>query len=187
MSRRRLITAAAAAAVASLAPAGAARALAPAQPPTRVPGLFVATADLYGIPPAILYAIACQESGRAAPGLPLQPWPWTLNVAGRGYYYASHTEVWDGLSRHVERRPANVGVGLMQVTWPYNLHVLTDLYLVIEPQENLRVAAHILAERQRAAGDWWTAVGWYHSRTPALAARYRASVRRHWRRLQEDA
>ncbi len=152
-----------------------------------IPPAYVVTANLYGVPPMLLYAVALQESGRTVSGLH-RPWPWTLNVDGRAYYYDTKTEMWDGLRAFVLNGRTNIGIGLLQVTWPYNQHVLSDVYAAIEPYTNLRMGALILAERYQESGDWWVAVGHYHS--PGTdqtklnrAAVYRASVQRRWEKL----
>jgi hypothetical protein len=79
--------------------------------------------------------------------------------------------------------PRNIDVGLMQVSWPHNLPRLTDLYLALEPAENLRVAALVLRANYDRCRDWWRAVGWYHSFRPARAQNYAEGVRGHHRRL----
>lgn len=154
---------------------------------TEVPRAYKETARLYGIPPKLFYALALQESGRTVDGA-FAPWPWTLNVEGQGYYYNSQTEVWDALNEFVIADRTNIGIGLLQVTYPYNQHVLSELYLAIDPHTNLRMGAVILLERYRESGDWWIAVGHYHSpgKKPAQverAQRYRESVKRRWKQL----
>lgn len=187
-SRRRLLLVGASAALCGLAPAvmAAGSALAasdtkPAPAPDPVPPLFAATAALYAIPPGLFYAIALQESGRRG-----RPWPWTLNVAGAGSYYPSLGAVWDALNGFVLQRPRNIGVGYMQLTWPYNLHLLTDLYLALEPRENLRLAATLLRANYEETGSWWQATAFYHSRTPWRGRDYAGRVRRHLSRLGLD-
>ncbi len=47
---------------------------------------------------------------------------------------------------------------------------------------NVWVAAALLSrERERAGGNLWRAIGWYHSRTPALARAYRNRLLAHLR------
>ena len=41
-----------------------------------------------GVPSEVLYSVALQESGTRLRGQ-LVPWPWTLNVAGAGYRFAT--------------------------------------------------------------------------------------------------
>jgi len=114
------------------------------------------------------------------------PWPWTLNVAGHGYYFNSQAEAWDALRGHVEKGQSNIGVGLMQVTWPHNQYALVDVYSALDPATNLRLGAQILRACFDRLGEWWAAVGCYHSPGSseirhARADAYIASVKRRWR------
>lgn len=157
-----------------------------------IPPAYAATAALYDIPPALLYAMALVESGRRVDTAEaFQPWPWTLNVAGEGYYYPSKTEAWTALQAFVLAGRTNIGIGLLQVTYPYNAHILTDVYAALDPHTNLSMGAAILRERFEESRDWSTAVGRYHSpgstaERRARAERYRERVRRHCRRLAGD-
>ncbi len=154
---------------------------------TTIPHVYVATAEVQGIPPRLLYAIAMQESGRfdkTEEGL--KPWPWSLNVAGKAYYFNSMEMAWEALRGFFDKQPSNIGIGLVQVTWPFNREILVDPYTALEPTINLGLGARILRGCFDRLGDWWLAVGCYHSPTPARAADYRERVRRHWMTLLEE-
>ncbi|MFG9976257.1 lytic transglycosylase domain-containing protein, partial [Pseudomonas aeruginosa] len=43
-----------------------------------------------GVPAEVLYSVALTESKVLLRG-EYVPWPWTLNVAGKSYYYATRT------------------------------------------------------------------------------------------------
>ena len=71
---------------------------APRPAPAAVPGdLCIAAIDAAerqnALPPQLLRSIAFVESGRVDPtsGRSL-PWPWTINVAGTGYFFATRDE-----------------------------------------------------------------------------------------------
>jgi len=149
-----------------------------------VPHVFVATADAQGIPPTLLYAIALQESGRKEKNTgAFRPWPWSLNVGGKAHYYANMEEAWDALNTLFKDPPSNIDIGLVQVSWPVNRHVIHDPFLALEPTINLAIGAQILKECFDRLGDWWAAVGCYHSPTPKRAAAYRDRVHKRWRQL----
>jgi hypothetical protein len=149
-----------------------------------VPHVFVATADAQGIPPTLLYAIALQESGRKEEGTgAFKPWPWSLNVGGKPHYYANMEEAWNALNTLFQDPPRNIDIGLVQVSWPVNSHVIHDPFLALEPTINLAIGAQILRECFDRLGDWWAAVGCYHSPTPKRAAAYRDRVQNRWLRL----
>lgn len=158
----------------------------PAEGATIVPSDYVVAADLHQIDdPSLLYAIAMQESGRYDPHAErLEPWPWALNVDGKGYFFADMTEVWDALAAFLQEQPKHVGISLVQVTWPFNPDILWDPYTALDPATNLSLGARILRDCYDRLGDWWQAVGCYHSPTPKIALAYRQRVHRHWLTLQ---
>ena len=152
-----------------------------------IPDAFLATAELHGIPdPSILYAIAIQESGRVdQEDGEIKPWPWALNVGGEGHYYDSMAEAWTALNTIFVDPPRNIDIGLVQVSWPINRHVITDPFMALDPMTNLSIGAHILRECFERLHEWWQAVGCYHSPTPERAYAYRERVYRHWLKLHQ--
>ena len=143
-----------------------------------IPHAYVTVANAHRVPPAVLYAVGLTESRRTTPH-GVRPWPWTLNVDGRAYYYPSRSEAWLALRRHVAAK-RTVDVGLMQVNWNWHSKLLKDTWRALEPYHNLDAAARLLRGHYDATGDWWTAIGRYHA--PAnerRAARYRLRVSKH--------
>ncbi|MGI9449092.1 MAG: lytic transglycosylase domain-containing protein [Geminicoccaceae bacterium] len=170
---------------ASAAVIGCLAAMPEAEGRATIPEVFHAAAELQDIPDAsILYAIAIQESGRVdqVDGM-LKPWPWALNVGGEAQYYANMAEAWDALNTIFALPPRNIDIGLVQVSWPINRHVITDPFLALDPVTNLSLGARILRECFDRLGEWWQAVGCYHSPTPERASVYRGRVYRHWLKL----
>ena len=56
-----------------------------------VPSGYRRVAQQAGVPADLLYAMALTESGsRVQQGI--RPWPWTLNIAGRGYRYSTRQD-----------------------------------------------------------------------------------------------
>jgi len=153
-----------------------------------VPSGYRAIASEYGIPYTILYAIALAESGRSLNDNSIRrPWPWALNVAGRGYYYPSRQAAWDALNRFIDRGERSIDIGLMQVNWKYHKDKLGNAWQALDPYHNLRIAAVILQDCFKQRRDWWASVGCYHS--PANVARsqsYRLRVVDHWQRLESN-
>lgn len=137
-----------------------------------------------GIPSAILFAVALQESGLMLHGR-LVPWPWTLNIAGTGYRYATREESCAALHRALKRVPAiHVDAGLGQVNLGFQAGRFGQPCELLNPYLNLAITASILRERHDPGEDWLIAVGRYHR--PAggePAARYQRSVRRHLTRV----
>lgn len=128
--------------------------------------------------PGLLAAIAKAESGRPVPPLlGLQPWPWAVNADGAAVYFDSKAAavVWTRLA--LARGVQQLDVGCMQVNLQSHPEAFRDLDTAFDPAANTDYAARFLRRlRDDAGGDWMTAVGFYHSRTPLLAADYRARV-----------
>lgn len=142
-----------------------------------VPPAYQLTGSEYGIPPVILYSIALTESGKRFQGERL-PWPWTVNHAGKGIYFASREEAYQYLSQLVSQGQTNFDVGLMQVNWRWNSNVFGSLWEALDPYENLRGGAAILQSHYVRLGSFEDAVGAYYSPGNATrAGAYRERVR----------
>lgn len=129
----------------------------------------------HGLPAGLLGAIAVVESGRATADGSRQPWPWTLNVDGRGGYFASREEAALALEEHV-RRGASVDVGCMQVNLAHHPKAFAAPHQALDPRDNVAYAARFLRALYRETGSWSDAAAYYHSRTPALAEAYARRV-----------
>lgn len=154
------------------------------------PPAYQIAARQAGVPSPVLFAIALQESGTRLRGrlARLTPWPWTLNVAGRGKHYATRAEACDGIRHALARHPARrIDVGLGQINLGYHTRHYVMPCDLLDPYANLTVAARILRAHYRPGEDWSLAIGRYHR--PAggePAARYRRSVGRHLARIEAD-
>ncbi|AHM03716.1 hypothetical protein roselon_01328 [Roseibacterium elongatum DSM 19469] len=124
-----------------------------------------------GVPRDILFLIARLESGRGRDGQ-LAPWPWTLNIAGRGYWIDTHHEALARLQAYLSTGRRNVDVGCFQVNHRWHAEGFASAAAMLDPLANARYAARFLARLHRELGDWTAAVAAYHSRTPDHAARY---------------
>lgn len=154
--------------------------VASAGPVLPVPPAYQRAAQKAGLPAAVLYAVALQESGLRLRDR-LVPWPWTLNVAGRAERYASRAAACAGLNRALTRTsPHQIDAGLGQVNLGYQAHRYAAPCDLLDPYRNLTIAAQILQEQHLCGENWLMAVGRYHR--PAggtAAARYRLSVDRY--------
>ena len=141
---------------------------------------IIAAERNHGIPHGLLPVMAKVESRRPTPSAgTLQPWPWTVDADGRGIFFASKTEAiaWT-------RQALNTGtvtfldVGCMQVDLRAHPDAFATLEQAFDPSANVEYGAQFLQRLHdgAAAGNWFAAVGFYHSQTPALAAQYRAQV-----------
>jgi len=148
------------------------------------PPAYQFAAHQAGIPAAALYAVALQESGTHLRGRVI-PWPWTLNVAGQAQRYATQAEACTGLLSALRRTPATrVDAGLGQINAGYQAHRYTHPCELLDPYQNLAIAAQILREQHSPGAAWLTTLGRYHRPAGgAPAARYRRSVQQHLNRV----
>ena len=151
-----------------------------------VPVGYQSIASERSIPSSVLYAVALTESGKqvASQGV-YRPWPWTLNVAGRGYYFDSRLAAWQALTGWLKDGKRSVDIGLMQVNWRYHEERLGTPWQALDPYHNLRVGAEILQACYTARQDWWASVGCYHApANPQRADQYRRRVLSRWQRIE---
>lgn len=156
---------------------------------TVVPPAYFDAASLHQVPPEVLYAVATAESvvslkvGR-------RPWPWTLNVAGEGFQFATREAACDALLLALEEtRLVDVGITQLNVRWQPQLFGAGKRFShpcdALNPYANLEEAARLLRGHFDATGDWVQAAGRYHR--PAggePAARYRRIVATELERLK---
>lgn len=169
-----------------------------------VPPGYIRVAVAHGVPPEVLYSVSMTETVMAPRAiaavmkqvrtqtLPLvsRPWPWTINVAGRGYRYASRLEAWQALQIFIRRYPTRrIDVGIAQVNLGWNGHRFRSTWVAFDPWINLNVAASILRECwDRHPGSWLAAAGCYHHPAGGNAAsRYQKTVKRHLTQLNASS
>ena len=128
--------------------------------------------------PGLLLAIAKAESGRPIPPLHgLQPWPWAVNADGGAYYFDSKGAAVAWVTQALVRGVGQIDIGCMQINLQSHPRAFSSIEQAFDPAANADYAARFLTQlRADAGGNWFDAVGYYHSRTPVLAADYRARV-----------
>lgn len=150
-----------------------------------VPAAYRFFAEQGSIPHSLFYAIALTESGKQIkPKGVYRPWPWTLNIAGRGYYFDSRLAAWRALTNSLRAGEQSIDIGLMQINWHYHHERLGSPWQALEPFHNLRVGARILQTCYATRKDWWASVGCYHSPSnPQRAEQYRRRVESRWQKI----
>ncbi|WP_097030070.1 lytic transglycosylase domain-containing protein [Cereibacter ovatus] len=164
---------------------------APAEASARDAGLCeqaaVRAARQTGVPRDVLLAITLTETGRATDGGPLRPWPWAVNVAGQGHWFASREEAVGFAEDHIRNGSSNFDVGCFQLNHRWHGGAFTSPDQMFDPEANALYAASYLKTLKDRSGDWAEAAGAYHSATPALAERYRSRFDQLYSRLSDDA
>ncbi len=126
-----------------------------------------------GVPVSVLLSITRTETGRNRNGQ-LEPWPWTVNMEGRGRWFDTEDDARSYVFSHFKRGARSFDVGCFQINYKWHGQAFRSIDQMFDPLENARYAARFLGQLYRETGDWAKAAGSYHSRTPEYAARYRA-------------
>ncbi len=125
-----------------------------------------------GVPLAVLKAISLNETGRRIKGR-MRPWPWTVNMEGKGVWFQSEDAARAYVYKHYKRGARSFDVGCFQINYKWHGRAFASIEEMFEPMANALYAARFLQELYQEKGDWSTAAGAYHSRTPKYANRYR--------------
>ena len=133
--------------------------------------------DRYGIPDNILLGIGLQEAGVSRGGR-LTVWPWAVNAAGVGRIFDNRSAAMAWVREREAMGVQSIDVGCMQINLRWHPHAFTHLEQGFDPVINVDYAARFLRDLYAETGDWMRAAGAYHSRTPAYADIYLASLRR---------
>ena len=151
---------------------------APDHPSTLCAEAVQAAETRHGTPPGLLGSIAKTESGRGVgPSGRVEAWPWAVNIGGVGGYFETKDAAISAVRRAQAINAGFIDVGCMQVNLQFHPKAFASLEEAFDPKANADYAARFLVSlRDAAAGNWFIAVGMYHSRSPDLAALYRERV-----------
>ena len=133
-----------------------------------------------GVPLAVLQAITRTETGRKSDGR-FTPWPWTVNMEGKGVWFDTLDEARAYVFRHFKRGARSFDVGCFQINYRWHHKAFTSIDEMFEPEANAVYAAEFLRSLYEETGNWTDAAGAYHSRTPKHADRYKAIFEKHRR------
>lgn len=142
----------------------------------------VAAARKHGVPLDVLRTVALLETGRKQGGA-MRPWPWALNAGGESHWLASKTRAKATARAILDSGRRNLDFGCFQVNYRWHGEHFASLGDMLDPAQNADYAARYLRSHYRRLGDWKAAVGAYHSRKPAQAARYLARYDSYARQL----
>ncbi|ADO43503.1 transglycosylase SLT domain-containing protein [Ketogulonicigenium vulgare] len=129
-------------------------------------------AQRHGVPPPVLIAVSKAETGRHRDGR-LEPWAWTINHAGRGYWLDSRADALTQARNLLAQGETNFDSGCFQINWRWHGQAFSDVSQLFDPDQSADYAARFIRRLYDELGNWSVAAGAYHSRTPALAAHYR--------------
>ena len=131
-----------------------------------------------GVPIDVLVALTWTETGRAIDS-EIQPWPWALNDGGTSHWLPDQYTATDYVQRLIADGRTNFDVGCFQINYRWHGTNFPSIEAMFDPNQNALYAARFIQTLQEESGDWSTAAGAYHSRTPSFATRYREVFDRH--------
>ncbi len=124
-----------------------------------------------GVPVSVLRAISLTETGRKRSG-EMRPWPWTVNMEGKGVWFENEDDARAYVYKNYKRGARSFDVGCFQINYKWHGQEFASIEEMFEPNPNALYAANFLLKLYREKGDWSSAAGAYHSRTPKYADKY---------------
>lgn len=122
-----------------------------------------------GVPLPLLRAITRAETGR---GRPSTPWSWTVNVDGRGHWFADRKAAITFVETQLAAGYRSIDIGCFQMNLRWHGHRFASPAQMFDPLANARAAAGFLNELLDSEGNWTAATAAYHSRSPELGQAY---------------
>ena len=160
--------------------AGAEEAVAPTTP-TTCSEAAVQAERAWNLPAGLLGAIGRAESGRLDPLTGrLRPWPFTINVAGSGYFFGSAAAAVAYVQALQNGGVRSIDVGCFQINLLHHPAAFASIAAAFDAGANAAAAGQFLSELHQRSGDWAAAVARYHSGLAERGEPYRARVFAAW-------
>lgn len=168
----------------SVAPAwaGADLRLGAASPAAQCRAAIAQAERTLAVPDRLMQSIGVIESGRRDETGAMAAYPWTINAAGVGSYYASKAEAIAAVLALRAQGIRSIDVGCMQVNLMHHAGAFASLDEAFDPAANARYAARFLTRLLVQTGSWPAATAGYHSLTPDIGAEYASKVLAVWAR-----
>lgn len=131
------------------------------------------------VDPKVLAGIALNESG-----LNGRAWPWTLNIAGQGFFFKTREDAYRVVMSLIAHGRGDFDVGLMQINWGYHSGRFASPWDALAPATSIHVAEDILNENYSRTHSVAKAIAWYHSANPVPGQAYLARFARHLNQIQ---
>ncbi len=146
-----------------------------------IPNAYQEIAEQHQIPASIFYTLALLESGQSSKTRAFRPWPWTLTVDAKPYYFDTYEGALSKLKQTLAGEPPKqLGIGLFQIEYRYHKDRFESVEDMLWPYKNTQVAAQIFSEYLTLEqGDLWGAIGRFHSSTDKYAKRYQLRFGKH--------
>lgn len=131
------------------------------------------------VDPKVLAGIALNESGFNG-----RAWPWTLNIAGRGFFFKTREDAYRVVMSLIAGGRSDFDVGIMQVNWGYHARRFASPWDALAPATSIRVAEAILNENYSKTHSVAKAIAYYHSANPVPGQAYLARFARYLNQIQ---
>lgn len=129
------------------------------------------------IPKDLLHSISLQESGRRHKEKNINmPWPWTVNVEGKGFFFDTKKEAVSFVLSEIKEGKKSIDVGCMQINLKHHPDAFKNISEAFEPKFNIEYGAKFLKEKFEQLNDWDKAIAHYHSANPQFGVKYQQSV-----------
>lgn len=149
-----------------------------------IPQGFYQVAKEEKVPVKILWAMALNESQAKTNYGRVIAWKYAMNHKGKGYYFLTAEDLIKKAKSLLAAGDKNFDVGIGQINYRYHGHNFLSLEEMVNPYNNLKYAASYLKSHLKDKGDWWDAVGKYHSPANGKhAEKYRKLVKKIWLEL----
>ena len=138
--------------------------------------LYRAISLKYLVPTELLVAISTHESCRVIDGKCV-PWPYTLRYQSRAYHFDNINDARQHLTSALAKGITNIDIGLAQINYHWHKDKIIDNPLeLLDPTNNLAVAAIILRDIYAKTNNWRLAVMRYHSYRKKQGAVYNSKI-----------
>jgi hypothetical protein len=134
------------------------------------------------IPKSLLRTLAIVESGRVLEKKTMMlPWPWTINVNGKGHVYATQKEAIQAARKFRRQGWTSIDVGCMQINLKHHPHAFCSLEEAFDPMSNIAYGASFLIKLKERFRNWKQAISHYHSATFDRGNAYADKVFNRWK------
>lgn len=188
-AKRAAYTAAVFTAAFSFSPAAAADVYANFTPATPCEQHFASYEREHDLPDGILRAVATHESGKYIQRINRKAaWPWTINAAGKGFYFSSKEDALTAVDMHKNTLGVrSIDIGCMQVNMLYHGDAFdNNPRKAMNPEANIRYGARFLRARYDISESWEDAIGAYHNFNKDIGRKYAARIFKTWKKQQPD-
>jgi soluble lytic murein transglycosylase-like protein len=130
-------------------------------------------AERHGVPLAVLYAVALNETGRGG-----KLHAYALNVAGKAVYASSLAAAVRSFEEARASGHQLIDVGCMQINHYWHAQEFASVKQMFDPGTNVDYGAQFLRQIYRQEGSWARAVAIYHAgrRNHSAQSRYVCGV-----------